>query len=260
MRIKSILITLVAMLCMAAFSFPVSANVPASETAKAEEASVNDSTQSKTPLTPKGNLTKVDDVHQVTDEDIIEDKQFITVQSKNGNTFYIIIDRSGDTENVYFLNAVDEADLMALTEEGKKEQLPAACTCTDKCEVGKVNEKCAVCSKDKDKCIGKAVEATPKPEEKPSEKRQNNSSPLVILVIFALIGAGGAFYWFKIKNNKSSTKGDTDPNDIYEEDEDYEVEEEPETETDEADYEVENGDEDTVTDDTGNDESEVEEE
>ena len=72
-------------------------------------------------LTPDGNLTLIDDILQsapyASVEEAAENKQFITVQSKNGNYFYIVIDRSGDTENVYFLNLVDEADLMALMED-----------------------------------------------------------------------------------------------------------------------------------------------
>lgn len=245
-KTNTFLITLAVVLCMTAFSFPVSANVSASEDTETE-ISVNDSVESKTPLTPKGNLTTVDDVHQVSDEDTIEDKQFITVQSKNGNTFYIIIDRSGDSENVYFLNAVDETDLMALMEDEQKAAVTAAatCSCTEKCEVGSVNAGCAVCSKNKDNCIAQAA-ATPVPdeEEQPTEKKQNTTMPFAILVLFALFGAGGAFYWFKIKNKKSSTKGDTDPNDLFEEDEDYETEDEDtEVETDaETDYEIEDED------------------
>ena len=73
-------------------------------------------------LTPDGNLTLIDGILQsapyASVEEAAENKQFITVQSKNGNYFYIVIDRSGDTENVYFLNLVDEADLMALMENG----------------------------------------------------------------------------------------------------------------------------------------------
>ena len=61
-------------------------------------------TDSGTPLTPDGNLELVDDVYQTSDG-----KQFITVQSKNDNTFYIVIDRDKNGENVYFLNLVDEA-------------------------------------------------------------------------------------------------------------------------------------------------------
>jgi len=61
-------------------------------------------------LTPNGNMTLVDDY-------VIGDIQYITVQTKTGNYFYIIIDRSGETENVHFLNKVDEADLLPLLDE-----------------------------------------------------------------------------------------------------------------------------------------------
>lgn len=235
MKFKTILITLAVVFGMTAFSFPVYANVP-----KNEEVSVNDSVESKTPLTPGGNLTVIDDVHQTNDKDEVEDKQFVTVQSKNGNTFYIIIDRSGDQENVYFLNAVDEADLMALMEDEQKAAVTATCNCKTKCEIGSINADCAVCSRNKDGCIATAT-ATPVPkEEKQPEKKQNNTTPIIGLVLLALLGGGGAFYWFNIKNKKSSTKGTTDPNDLYEEDdEDYETED-TEVETDsEPEYEVE---------------------
>lgn len=64
------------------------------------------------PLTPEGNATLVDDIWG-------ENKQLITVTTKNGNYFYILIDRAAEGENtVHFLNIVDEADLMALIEDG----------------------------------------------------------------------------------------------------------------------------------------------
>jgi hypothetical protein len=67
--------------------------------------------ESKAPsLTPDGNMTLVDDY-------VIGDTQYITVQTKDGNYFYIIIDRNGETENVHFLNMVDEEDLLQLIGE-----------------------------------------------------------------------------------------------------------------------------------------------
>lgn len=58
---------------------------------------------------PAGNGTLLEDVSS----DVV-DRQFITIQSKNGNTFYIVIDKdSKGNENVYFMNLVDEYDLMA---------------------------------------------------------------------------------------------------------------------------------------------------
>ena len=249
LKVKALILTLAVILSMAAFTITVSANTPtASPAAKTEEKkSVNDSSQSKSPLTPKGNLTAVDDVHQVTDtsKSTIQDKEFLTVESKNGNTFYIIIDRSGTTENVYFLNAVDESDLAALLEDEEKAQLTtklhSTCNCTTKCEQGHINMDCPVCSKNADDCACSAA-ATAEPK-KDTQKKQNSFMPLIALAGFALLGAGGAFYWYTAKNKKTSTKGDTDLDDLYDEDDDTEIESDDsegiETET----YETENEDE-----------------
>ena len=237
-KVKSVLITLAVVLGMPVFS--VSAN------AVSDKYSVNDNVESKTPLTPGGNMKTVDDVHQVTGKDEIEDKQFITVETKNGNTFYIIIDRSGDRENVYFLNAVDEADLTALMEDEQQAAVTAACTCTEKCELGSVNAGCTVCSKNKDNCTAAAA-ATPTPDEKGEqqpEKKQNNITPIIGLVLIALLGGGGAFYWFNIKNKKSSTKGTTDPADLYEDEDDEDYETESKDAVVETDYDIEDDDSD----------------
>ena len=85
------------------------------------------------PLTPEGNATLVDDFYG--------DKQLITVTTKAGNYFYILIDRANeDAETaVHFLNQVDEEDLLALMEDGETQEEPAVCNCTEKCQAGAVN-------------------------------------------------------------------------------------------------------------------------
>lgn len=47
-------------------------------------------------------------------------KQFLTVQTKNGNTFYMVIDRSGTSENVYMMSLVDENDLAEFLDENEE--------------------------------------------------------------------------------------------------------------------------------------------
>lgn len=207
------------------------------------------------PLTPSGNLNLVDDVLQVNDSGTDskdtagaakpssgnngpEEKQFITVQSKNGNYFYIVIDRSGDTENVHFLNQVDEADLLALMEGDSAEEKPPVCTCTDKCMAGDINLSCPVCQTTMSECTGREPEPEPSPEpdtelEKP-ETKSGNSGLLLIVLVLAMVG-GGALYYFKLRKPKTDTKGpvDLDDYDFGEDDEDYEFEPDDADEPDE---------------------------
>jgi len=201
-------------------------------------------------FTPDGNLTLIDDFLQIeapaTEDSEQIEKQFITVQSKNGNTFYIVIDRNGETENVYFLNLVDEADLMALMESEDGETAAPTCSCTDKCVVGAINTNCEICRTNMSECTGKETVVEPEPtepvEEPTEEPKSTNFMPIIIVLI---LGAGGfAVYWFKFRKPKTKTSGssDLDDYDFGEDDEDYDEE----TELDDADVmaEAESEDED----------------
>ena len=217
-----------ALILMGGFSVPAYAQGAATEPPAGD--ATNDSNvvveekEETPPLTPKGNATLVDDYGG--------NKQLITVTTKGGNYFYILIDRAAEGEQtVHFLNQVDEADLMALTENGEAAKKPEICNCTEKCEAGKVNTSCPVCVTSMTGCTGK--EPTPTPTEQPEEPKGKGGNPGVVLalVLFALLGGGAAFYYFKFLKPKQNVKGDTDLEDF--EFEDYD-EDEPEADTGET--------------------------
>ena len=178
-------------------------------------------------LTPDGNLSLIDDIGSPT----TSGKQFITVETKNGNVFYLIIDRDDEgEETVHFLNQVDEADLTALTEDGEKAETPIVCTCTEKCQAGAVNTACPVCVKNLSECVGteqKAAEPT-EPENPEPEKKSNTGAILAVLLILA--AGGGAAVYFLVLKPKQGKKVPADLDDFDLEDEEEYLTEDEETE------------------------------
>ena len=179
------------------------------------------------PLTPEGNATLVDDFYG--------DKQLITVTTKAGNYFYILIDRANeDAETaVHFLNQVDEADLMALMEDGEAQETPAVCTCTEKCQAGAVNTSCEVCAVNMAECAG--AEPEPEPEPEPEEEKSGGMGALALVLVLVVLGGGGAFAYIKFIRPKQASKASADPDDYdFADEEEYINEDEPEEETEDT--------------------------
>lgn len=260
LNLRILLSLLAVMLCMAAFSVtafadggdyyddeipietptvteqPAEEEPPEETAAPAEETPEPEETTGglDEPFTPDGNLSLIDDFSYTSvdaDGNAIG-KQFITVQSKTGNYFFIIIDRAGDTENVYFLNMVDEADLLALIDEPEEteEPAPVVCTCDDKCYAGHVDTSCPVCAVNMSECTGK--EPKPEPtttpvEQEPETPKKSGGNPALVIVLLLAVGGGAAYYFLKVKGKaKPKTKGSTDLNeyDYGAEDGEYEFE------------------------------------
>ena len=174
-------------------------------------------------LTPDGNLSLIDDIGSPATSG---------VTTKAGNYFYILIDRANEDKEtaVHFLNQVDEADLMALTEDGEKAETPIVCTCTEKCQAGVVNTACPVCMKNMSECAGaepKPTEPT-EPENPEPEKKSNAGAILAVLLILA--AGGGAAVYFLVLKPKQDKKVPADLDDFDLEDEEEYLTEDEKTE------------------------------
>ena len=174
-------------------------------------------------LTPEGNLTLVDDYH--TDYSDGSGQQFITLVSKSGATFYLVIDRNAKgQQTVHFMNLVDEADLLALMEED------AADAYTAEKEAAAQAEQDRLKAEEEAK---KAAEEAASGEEQPKENKVTKiASGFLGVVVLIALAAGGGFYAFtKQKQKKQAEKEALDPDAGYTEDKgDFEIptEDEPE--------------------------------
>ena len=171
---------------------------------------------------PEGNATIIEDVSA----DVV-DRQFIAIQSKNGNTFYIVIDKdSKGKENVYFMNLVDEYDMLAFAEdfpEGVTVETP------DGEQVEPVTD-----------ADGNVIEnpddtSEGEKDDKTENEGGGNNTLLILVGVLALAG-GGAFYYFKVYKAKPKAPKQS----LYDEDEE---EYEEETVNEDVDEETSDDDE-----------------
>ena len=149
-------------------------------------------------------------------------KQFITMQTKSGNTFYLVIDydkpidEDAEMYETHFLNLVDERDLLSLMSE---EEMPTA-----------TPQVIYVTPEPTTPPAPTPVPTTaPVETEKPTEKQEKNPVlGIVALVLIVAVGGGAAFYFLKGKGKKSGAPASSG----YDFDDDDEEEDEPEEESD----------------------------
>ena len=165
-------------------------------------------------LTPKGNAQLVDDVSDN------ENLQFITVTARDGNVFYFVIDKGAQSENVYFLNTVDESDLEALVEKSDKKP-----TATAKSEQTENTAETDSTETDKKNTDSK----TEKSEQSEQKQQKNNSGLFIILALAAAAGIGGYYYKVILPKKKLEQADDLDDFDFEDEDTETVVNEDEET-------------------------------
>ena len=162
------------------------------------------------PFTPEGSATVVDNA---TDS---QGKEFYTIMTPDENVFYLVIDKQRDSENVYFLNAVTESDLMALAQKDTQNQ--AAATATEPEKPPKETEPVTEPPTQPEK---------PQEEQEPPAPKSNNS--ILLLALAAAFAAGGLGYYFKVYNPKHELDDAEDIDDF-----EFEGPEEPMVNEDEA--------------------------
>ena len=178
--------------------------------APAEPAETPSPAQSN-PFTPDGQASVVD---YVTESD---GKVFYSFTTPEGNVFYLVIDHQRNSENVYFLNAVTENDLLALAEASGNSGSSAIPTPAPTSQP--------------------EPEPTPEPEPEPPESKGNGG---VIFIVIAILAIGGAGYYFKVLRPKQLAASiDDDEPEYDEDDEEMEFEDEiPDEDDGESDDEL----------------------
>ncbi len=177
------------------------------DTSEAVSAEVEEpeETEDMGPLTPDGNMNIVDDYGSADKSG----KQFITFTTKNGNYFYLIIDRDDNgNETVHFLNLVDESDLLSLMDEDEVKEYTG--------------------EGDTEESAGAATTAAePEPaEEEPvaddADKGSTGSTVLLIVMVLAVGGGIAGYFYLKTTKSRKPAKADADPDADYSENEDDE--------------------------------------
>ena len=197
---------------------------PVLTAATEEEEAVTVTDEETSALTPEGNLTLVDDYH--TDYSDGSGQQFITLVSKSGATFYLVIDRNAKgQQTVHFMNLVDEADLLSLMEDEDAEAYTAE------------KEAAAQAEQERKQAEEDAKKAAEEAAASGTEQTGGNkvtkyaATFLGVLALVGLAAGGGIYTFMKQKQKKQAEKEALDPDANYTEDKgnfEIPVEDEPE--------------------------------
>lgn len=213
MKIKRLAACLMAaMMSVGMFSTTAFAFVDQTATTEPAVEETQEPEEPMEPLTPDGNLTLVDDAGT----EVKAGKQFVTLVTKAGNYFYLIIDRDDKGEQtVHFLNQVDESDLLSLMDDEEAQKYAPIAEETEKEEP--------------------EPETTVEPEQPEIEQKPEkkvNFIPALGLAL-ALLAGGGFFAFTKLKAKKKAEQTKPDPDaDYVDDEEDYGYEEESDDEDD----------------------------
>ena len=209
---------------------PVTTTPKPETQAEPEEEEEAETPEPGTGFTSEGNAITRDLLY-----DKATNKQFVTLETKDGTVFYLVIDYDSPVNEeeeqyqTYFLNLVDAADLAALVgeEEAEPEIAPPLCSCRERCQVGKIDTTCPVCTADLTTCLGEEPEPeppeeleNPQPEPEAEEPEDDSSSAIAAVILLLVILAGGAVFVVKLLRRKEKTPSRPPEDD----DEDYVVE------------------------------------
>ncbi|RGY50855.1 DUF4366 domain-containing protein [[Clostridium] symbiosum] len=183
-------------LCLPVFTLPAYAQ----STEPAEEPPAQEETTTAKPFTPEGTGTVVDNA---TDDD---GKEFYTIQTLDEHVFFLVIDKQRTSENVYFLDAVTEKDLLSLAQAEKEPETVEP----------------------EPKLTTAPQEPTdePKPESAPKPEKENSPVGTILLVLAVAVIGGGAGWYFKIYRPKHQAP------DLDEEETNFEAEDDESAEDD----------------------------
>ena len=177
-----------------------------------------------------------------------KEKEFYTIQTENEKVFYLIIDRDGEEEVVYFLTEISENDLLNVTTDNS-ETLPknsaaleSAIPVTDSALPNNNTdaEKEETAEELPEDGEENTEEDTQEPETEQTTKTDNPMGTYIVIGVLAVLGIGAGYY-FKVAKGKKEEFLDEDDD---EEDEEETIEDDEEDEDTEEDFFNQNDEED----------------
>lgn len=229
-KIRVFVCLIAAVSCTAAFSvnalaYSTGATSPTLSSSSATSSTASSSASSETssgtslkPLTPDGTGTVIDNV---TNED---GKEFFTITTPSKHVFYLIIDRQKNAENVYFLDAVTDKDLLALAKSDNEDVSGSSSSKTTSTP----------------ETSSAPTASTPTVSSVSRPEKQNGSAGIAAVSVLAAVIVGAAVWFFKFRKPGKKDKNRLDPDDYTDNGDD---ESEPDDEPDLPDEGTEQKDE-----------------